>query len=262
MSLAQRCKEVRAHFGVSARGMSARLEVSNSLWIQYELGVREPTCTNLLKLQQMGISIDWLLPGSDDMLLEGKKSLNDHYSAQNTGLSEISTLFQSLISGPAGTRLVIWSSVIEKLRHTTSSFTFDQLTGDLTERIPLHQLQLELKAMEKYHILPHSNGQYRKVWLTRTDSSAVTELKRLMIVQRLLNAFLPRLKRDASRGLLTDGTVKVLSGTGHERARELASLIREWRERVSLKETDLEGDSIDFLLGMMTGTKDATDSTQ
>lgn len=251
MSIPERCRLVRMHFGLTRKAMTERLNIANSLWNQYELALREPGCNTLTRLLELGISIDWLLSGRGNMLLEPNEVRSLSHGMEQSVLSDVSHSMHTLMTISHGKRLRIWSRVVERLKPLNATVSMTELLSDFAGEISSTALSHELEVLQRAGIISCVNGICRKVWMSRTESAFEIELKVLLMIQRMMGSFLPMIRRRPADGLLIDGTVRVVRGTGQEKAKELAALIRDWRARVSVKDVQPDQDTIDIYLGIL-----------
>ena len=71
--LARRMKLAREHFGLSQRGMAAKIGVSYPGWQRYESGASVPGGVVLAELFRLGVNVGWLLTGEGKMLVSDQQ---------------------------------------------------------------------------------------------------------------------------------------------------------------------------------------------
>ena len=68
MSVSERLRAVREHLGKTQREMSSQLSLGVNTWQTYERDINLPSAQALLRLADLGFSLDWLATGEGTML--------------------------------------------------------------------------------------------------------------------------------------------------------------------------------------------------
>lgn len=243
--------------GLSCRGMSARLQLSNNLWAQYEAGKKEPGLSTLSKLRELGFSIDWLISGEGEPLLPSLPGLPGRIHQRGFSLQEIRESIQSLLSIQYGREIALWYEVINALNAHDRGLSLDELTQHMMVSVAPEELLAELQTMQQEGVISCHNGLYRKVKLYRSNDLQDIDLKLLWLMKGLLEDFLPQFKADPQRGKLISGKVSVARGQGVAQIRAFVALANKWRETASIESPAPNHDVIDVYIALLSTGADA-----
>ncbi|MFM7200767.1 MAG: helix-turn-helix domain-containing protein [Myxococcota bacterium] len=220
MSIAQRCYEIRQVLGLSARKLSAKLEVSNSVWTQCELGQLQPGFAVISGLRQMGISIDWLLSGEGTMYVNGVAPVLPQ-GGRTEAISELVKRLNQLLETPDGTSLYAWQELVRHIQELPNGATVEQLASKMYASYARQDLEKDLQVLVTEGILAEAKGTYRLIRAYVSQEHTAYELRVLNMVRILLKEHLPSIKVSPRGKSMVQADLFVERGQGVERLREV-----------------------------------------
>lgn len=220
MSTPERCRAIRASLGLSARAMSARLGLGNSMWTHYELGQREPGLESCRRLHALGISIDWLISGEGEMWRTGQAPTLAHASSYMPEMQRLLRHFERILDSYQTTRLNLWSTIVEQLERRSTGMTIADLIAQLPFSVTESSLRMELAHLEKEGIISSARGIVRLIRASMEYYGSESKLYMLNAIKDLLHWHMPKNDGTSRRWKLLRSSVFVESGQGVETGRD------------------------------------------
>jgi len=240
MGLQERCRELRLHLGLSARGMSHELALSNNVWCHYESGNKEPSVSTLTRLHSLGVNVNWLLTGDGAMMRLGGPIATTQ--GADTGLIRLTDVIQrirEIFTHSEAKNLHLWAAIVEILARHSSGCTLAELNQLLSEE-DMPRLEQNLNFLIAEGIVVQARGVFRLVALSLVHRTADYELQLLVAIRAMLEEILPAGKVDPRNAVLISVQTDAARGAGRELLRELTRVVKNWH-RAQANQGPLDG---------------------